>query len=65
MDWSITPLSVRDVSEKLNFPNQSYFGKWFKNHTGISPLEFKAGKAITETKEAELAKFMQSSLFKK
>ena len=60
-----TPLSVRDVSEKLNFPNQSYFGKWFKNHTGISPLEFKAGKAITETKEAELAKFMQSSLFKK
>lgn len=60
-----TPLSVRDVSDKLNFPNQSYFGKWFKNHTGISPLEFKAGKAVTETKEAELAKFMQSSIFKK
>jgi AraC-like DNA-binding protein len=58
-----TPLSVKDISDRLNFPNQSYFGKWFKNHTGISPLEFKAGKAVTETKEAELAKFMPNNLF--
>ena len=58
-----TPLSVKDISDRLNFPNQSYFGKWFKNHTGISPLEFKAGKAVTETKEAELAKFRPNNLF--
>ena len=58
-----TPFSVKDISDRLNFPNQSYFGKWFKNHTGVSPLEFKSGKAIIETKEAELAKFMQNNLF--
>ena len=58
-----TPFSVKDISDRLNFPNQSYFGKWFKNHTGISPLEFKSGKAIKENKEAELAKFIQNNLF--
>jgi len=36
--------SVKQISEVLNFPNQSYFGKWFKNLTGIGPLEFKNGK---------------------
>jgi len=58
-----SPMSVKDISDHLCFPNQSYFGKWFKNHTGISPLEFKSGKAVTETKEAELAKFMPRGLF--
>lgn len=38
-----TPLSVKDISDRLNFPNQSYFGKWFKNLVGCSPLEYKRG----------------------
>lgn len=58
-----SPLSVREISEVLNFPNQSYFGKWFKVHTGVSPLEYKSGKAITESKEAELAKYMPNGMF--
>lgn len=48
-----TTLSVKEISEILNFPNQSYFGKWFKNLTGISPLEFKNGKAETIFQEDE------------
>lgn len=60
-----SPLSVRDISDNLNFPNQSYFGKWFKVHTGVSPLEFKSGKAIKDTKEAELAKYMPNGIYNK
>lgn len=58
-----TTKSIGVISDELNFPNQSYFGKWFKTHTGISPLEFKHGKAIKETKEAELAKYMPNTIF--
>lgn len=36
-----TNMSVKEISEKLNFPNQSYFGKWFKTHLGLGPMEFK------------------------
>lgn len=36
-----TDKSVKEVSEILHFPNQSYFGKWFKAHTGRGPVEFK------------------------
>lgn len=40
--------SVKEISESLNFPNQSYFGKWFKNLVGMSPLEFKGLKGVEE-----------------
>lgn len=36
-----TDLSIQQVSQQLNFPNQSFFGKYFKKHTGMSPLEFR------------------------
>lgn len=36
-----TNLSVKEISEKMNFPNQSYFGKWFKTQMGMAPLKFK------------------------
>lgn len=36
-------ISIRQISEDLYFPNQSYFGKWFKNNTGIGPLEYRHG----------------------
>mgnify|MGYP002852725501 CR=1 FL=1 len=50
--------SIGEISEYLNFPNQSYFGKWFKNHTGISPLDFKNGKQETRHKTSELIKLI-------
>lgn len=34
-------LTIKEISERLNFPNQSYFGKWFKTHVGIGPAQFK------------------------
>lgn len=39
-----TNMTIKEISDTLNFPNQSYFGKWFKNLTGLSPLEFRKGK---------------------
>ena len=34
-------LSVKEVAQKLNFPNPSFMGKYFKNATGISPSEYR------------------------
>ena len=34
-------LSVKQVSDKLNFPSQSMFGRFFKKMTGYSPKQYK------------------------
>lgn len=36
-----TTLTISEISDKLNFPNQSFFGKYFKSHTGVSPKEYR------------------------
>lgn len=33
--------TVQEVSVALNFPNQSFFGKFFKQHVGVSPREYR------------------------
>lgn len=39
-------LTVKEIAEVMNFPNQSYFGKWFKTHVGMGPLEFKKAENL-------------------
>ena len=34
-------LSIQQVAEQLSFSDQSSFGKFFKKHTGISPLKYR------------------------
>ncbi len=36
-----TMLSVQQISDELNFPSQSVFGKYFKRVTGKSPSEYR------------------------
>lgn len=36
-----TALSVQEISHRLHFPDQSFFGRYFKKHTGMSPLEYR------------------------
>lgn len=33
--------NVQQVANELNFPDQSTFGKFFKKHTGMSPMAFR------------------------
>lgn len=36
-----TDASIKDIAYSLNFTNMSFFGKYFKRHVGISPLEYR------------------------
>jgi len=36
--------TIQEISQQLNFPNQSFFGKYFKKHTGMSPLNYRRHK---------------------
>ena len=38
-----TSLSIKEIAQEMNFPNQSFLGKYFKNIEGISPTEFRKG----------------------
>lgn len=38
---SSSTLSVQEIADRLNFANQSFFGKYFKKHVGISPLAYR------------------------
>lgn len=39
-----TDLTVQQVSDRLNFPSQSFFGKYFKRLVGITPSEYRKSK---------------------
>lgn len=34
-------LSIKEITEKMHFPNQSFLGKYFKEHCGVSPKEYR------------------------
>lgn len=34
-------MSIQEVAYYMNFPNPSFFGKYFKHHTGMTPSEYK------------------------
>ncbi len=36
-----TDLTIQQISNELNFANQSFFGKYFRKHVGKSPREFR------------------------
>lgn len=36
-----TTLSVKEITKSMNFPNQSFLGKYFKEHVGMSPSEYR------------------------
>lgn len=34
-------LSIKEIAVEMNFPNQSFLGKYFKNIVGMSPIEYR------------------------
>ena len=33
--------SIKEITEELHFPNQSFFSKYFKEHVGVSPSDYR------------------------
>lgn len=33
--------SIKEIAAELNFPNQSFMGKYFKDHVGVSPSAYR------------------------
>ena len=36
-----TDMTIQEIANDLNFPNPSFFGKYFKDHTGMTPMEYR------------------------
>lgn len=45
-----TDYSLKEIADRYHFPDQSFFGRYFKKHTGLSPKEYRAGKRLAEEK---------------
>lgn len=43
-----TDLSLKEIAEKYRFPDQSFFGRFFKKHSGMSPKAFRAKKGRSQ-----------------
>lgn len=39
-------MSIQQIADYLHFPNQSYLGRFFKHHTGLSPSQYKQQKMV-------------------
>ena len=36
-----TTKTVKEIAADMNFPNQSFLGKYFKEHVGLSPVSYR------------------------
>ena len=36
-----TDMTMQEIANDLNFPNASFFGKYVKDHLGMTPLEYR------------------------
>ncbi|MDE7070214.1 MAG: helix-turn-helix domain-containing protein [Alistipes sp.] len=36
-----TTLPIQEIADRMHFPDQSYLGRYFKKHTGVSPTLFR------------------------
>lgn len=36
-----TELSIQEIADKLNFPDQSYLSRYFKVNCGITPTDYR------------------------
>lgn len=43
-----TDLSLKEISNKVGFPNTSFFGKYFREHFHCTPMEYRQSKVKSE-----------------
>lgn len=41
-----THKSIKEITELMHFPNQSFMGKFFKEHTGLTPSAYRKGEQL-------------------
>lgn len=41
---TFSDMSIQQIADRLNFPDQSYLGRFFRKATGQSPLEYRKGE---------------------
>ena len=41
-----TTMTIQEISDELNFPSQSLFGKYFKRLTGLSPKAYRKAQSL-------------------
>jgi AraC-like DNA-binding protein len=34
-------MTMQEIANDLNFPNASFFGRYFREHSGMTPLEYR------------------------
>lgn len=39
-----TTLDVQEIAYRFGFPNKSFFGRYFKKHTGMTPMAYRQGQ---------------------
>lgn len=42
-------LSIKEIAERMGFPDQSVFGRYFRHHEGISPTQYRALGHVAST----------------
>lgn len=38
---TFSEMSISEIADRLNFPDQSYLGRYFRHHTGVSPSDYR------------------------
>ena len=36
-----TDLSIKEISNRMGFPNSSFFGQYFREQAGMTPMEYR------------------------
>lgn len=39
-----TSMSIKEISNQMGFPNPSFFGQFFRDEAGMTPLEYRTGR---------------------
>jgi AraC-like DNA-binding protein len=55
-------LSIKEITAYFNFPNQSFFGKYFKQYAGVSPKDYREGKRTGDNRLLCCGKQQQAHL---
>lgn len=48
--------SIKQISDELGFPSQSFLGTFLKKHAGMSPLQYRTGSLVSGSKRGSAKK---------